>query len=498
MELIMHIENVKSIRNITFRFPLEKGLYAITGENASGKSTLVACASTVFFHMPMYEYFGRPLGSASIEFTLENTSRKWTYTDNKWHQSFSEKRMTLNGFYEGSVIFGNRFKDTNFNALRILDRISTNDVELADEFVRLNLGVILHDNPDHYKKLYAIKESVKCEHKLNGHPYFYQTENSKYISQARMSTGENLLITILHSLNIVRKKRLLNSDGRPCIVFLDEIELALHASSLRRLLFFLKNISDELNLSIFFSTHSIELLRDIKAQNIYYLDRQIDGSISVTNPCYPAYATRNLYSDDGYGNDAVIFVEDDLAKCIIDRILLEKELINNIRIKVLPTGGWTNTIVMAHDVIVSRLLLKGTRVIVVLDKDIQDDVPNFLKTHKQYKHIEPDYLPISSLEKYLKQNLVDHVDGNLHRKLDNYIFQNRPLSAILKKYQSETNIIEDRDGKTLYGYLLNELRSIRKDREDLVELVVKYIMESKPELIDALSDYLNRKISEDQ
>ena len=29
MELIMHINNVKSIKDLTFSFPLEKGLYAI-------------------------------------------------------------------------------------------------------------------------------------------------------------------------------------------------------------------------------------------------------------------------------------------------------------------------------------------------------------------------------------------------------------------------------------------------------------------------------------
>lgn len=44
-----------------------------------------------------------------------------------------------------------------------------------------------------------------------------------------------------------------------------------------------------------------------------------DGSIVVTNPCYPAYATRNLYGDDGYGNDMVVLVEDDLAKLIIEK-----------------------------------------------------------------------------------------------------------------------------------------------------------------------------------
>ena len=85
-------------------------------------------------------------------------------------------------------------------------------------------------------------------------------------------------------------------------------------------------------------------------------------ALTTTNPCYPAFATRNLYSDDGYGNDLVILCEDDLSKRIIERILIEKRLINNIRIKILPTGGWQNTITMAYDLIVSRLLLKHTKI----------------------------------------------------------------------------------------------------------------------------------------
>lgn len=75
----MHIKNVKSINELNFVFPLEKGLYAITGENGSGKSTLVACASTVFFQMSMYEYFGRPEEEAEISFELDGSTRKWMY-----------------------------------------------------------------------------------------------------------------------------------------------------------------------------------------------------------------------------------------------------------------------------------------------------------------------------------------------------------------------------------------------------------------------------------
>ena len=495
MELVMQIKNVKSIKDITFSFPLERGLYAITGENASGKSTLVACASCVFFHMPMNEYFGRPSSNASIEFTLGESTRKWEFSENKWKGSSSSNRMGLTGFYEGSIIFGNRFKDTNFDALRILDKIRAEDVDIADEFIQKNLGIILHNNPAYYTKLFSIKEEVKRKLELKGHPYFYQVDGGKFISQARMSTGENLLITILHSLNLRRYKKKKFGDKRPFIVFLDEIELALHASSLRRLMFFLQQISDEMNAAIFFSTHSIELIRDIKPQNIFYLDRQLDGSIMITNPCYPAYATRNLYSDDGYGNDAVILVEDDLAKCIVERVLIEEQLLNNIRVKILPTGGWTNTLIMAHDVISSKLLIRGTKVIVILDKDIKAYVPDFMKNHKECKHLEPDFLPINSLEKYLKHYLVDEVDPVLFRKLDNYVFQGRPLNSILAKYNTENDASEDSDGKTLYGVLINELRSIRKDRDELVEVVVKNLMDTNRSLVNTLAAYLSKKLS---
>ena len=41
MELVMKIKNIKGINEFDFSFPLDKGIYAITGENGSGKSTLI-------------------------------------------------------------------------------------------------------------------------------------------------------------------------------------------------------------------------------------------------------------------------------------------------------------------------------------------------------------------------------------------------------------------------------------------------------------------------
>lgn len=337
MELRMEINNINSIKHFEFSFPLEKGLYAITGENGSGKSTVVTCASTLFYQIPVYDYLGRSDKEASIKFEMEGSTRSWSYEENKWNQDSSSQRMRLKGFYEGSIMFGNRFKDTNSSMIHILDQVNSSEMKPAYEFVQKNMGQILHGDENYYKELFVLNKETAKKNGLSNSTYFYKALDGEYVSQARMSTGENLLVSILNSLNIVRNKRIRAKDKSPYIVFLDEIELALHPSALCRLVQFLSKISKEYDLSIFFSTHSIELIRGIKPQNIYYLTRQLDDTILITNPCYPAYATRNLYSDDGYGDDVIILVEDDVAKSIVDRILFEKDLLQNIRIKVLPT-----------------------------------------------------------------------------------------------------------------------------------------------------------------
>ena len=320
----MHIKNVKSINELNFVFPLEKGLYAITGENGSGKSTLVACASTVFFQMSMYEYFGRPEEEAEISFELDGSTRKWKYYNRKWVQDSSSKKMKLSGFYEGSIIFGNRFKDTNFSLLHVLDEVKESELELAHEFVRKNLGLILHNDENYFQDLLVLKKEFAKKRGLSKSTYYYRSNNGKLVSQSRMSTGENLLVSILNSLDSVQNRRVRLGYGRCYIIFLDEIELALHASALRRLVHFLSRIAEEYEVAIFFSTHSLELIRGIKPQNIYYLERRLDNTISIINPCYPAYATRNLYGDDGYGEDMVILVEDDVAKNIVGAGLAKK------------------------------------------------------------------------------------------------------------------------------------------------------------------------------
>ncbi|MCI4000332.1 ATP-binding protein, partial [Klebsiella pneumoniae] len=73
----MTIKHIKSIDELKISLPVEKGLYAITGQNGSGKSPVITCACSAYFNMKMNEYFGKTPDDASISFELHVSTRIW-------------------------------------------------------------------------------------------------------------------------------------------------------------------------------------------------------------------------------------------------------------------------------------------------------------------------------------------------------------------------------------------------------------------------------------
>lgn len=302
-----------------------------------------------------------------------------------------------------------------------------------------------------------------------------------------MSTGENLLISILNSLYIRNNDRA--NLNKPCLIFLDEIELALHPSSLKRLLYFLQEMSNKYNYAIYFSTHSIELISGISPNNIFFIERHSDGSIEIMNPCYPAYATRILYDHSGYDN--IILVEDDLAREIIRRILRKECLLNNRLVHVLPCGGYSNVIDLADDVVRNNLLGKKASICIILDLDIKTNAENYITNNGIANNIPLNYLPIESLEKYLRKKLVKNVDHVLFRRLNDYIFQQKSLTDIINDYVHNNNADNDNNGKILYKLIDSELRERRKDRNELIEMIVEYLFEKNDNMIKKTTSFLN-------
>lgn len=494
MSIRMIIHNVKNIDDFEFEIPTQKGLYALTGENGTGKSTVISCAATAFYVPSLFDYFGDPREGAKISFEFDGRRRNITANNDKWINPKGQLKIT--GFYEGSIVFGNRFKDIDYSLLSKLALVKKEQLTNASSFVKESLGDILHDDKTYYEKLFVLKSGEAKKMKLKKSPYYYENKGA-LISQLNMSTGENLLLSILFSLENRLKKDIYGDT--PAFIFLDEIELALHSSALRRLVYFLKDIADNHNSVVVFSTHSIELIRSISPENIYYLQRHNDGVIETINPCYPIYATRNLESSN-YGHDYIIMVEDDLAKQIVERILREKKLLSNKRVLVISVGGWPQVLRFAYDTIRSNLALSTTKILIVLDRDIKNMVSPFMKKEHIGFANAPVYLPIKSLEKYLLEKLVDHVDITLFRELNDYLFQGRSLDDIVRNYVTgiKTGKIKDeekiKNGKSLYDELHNELVQLRKNDKDLIDIIVQYLFSTNNPEIEELSGFFQERL----
>ena len=491
MKLKITVSKIKSIDHLEIDLPIEKGLYAITGQNGSGKSTLVTCASAVFFNMRMKDYFGATDPDAFISSAFGDATRSWKKNENGRWVSSQTGTMELKGFYEGSIIFGNRFRNTSYEILRQLDKIGDGKLSLADDFIRENLGKILHNNANFYEKLLKVSSrDAGPDFTFRGEIFYYEKDGRR-ISQFHMSTGENLLVSILHSINLRNSDRA--SLVKPCVIFLDEIELALHPSSLKRLVAFLKDMSNTFNYAIYFSTHSVELIGAISPANIFFLERHADGTIEVLNPCYPAYATRILYDHSGY--DHIFLVEDDLAKEIINRLLRAHGLLSGKLVHVLPCGGYTNVIELAREVVNSNLVGRVASVSVVLDGDVRADAEAYTVKNSIRNNIPMSFLPIESLEKYLKSKLFDAVDHRLFRRLNDFIFHQVSLSEILDAYRRESDPSKDANGKRLYKRIEEELHRRKKDRGDLVEIVVDHLLEAKSADTGRIVHYLKERLS---
>ena len=491
MFIDMTIKNIKSIKELYFKIPLTPGLYAITGENGSGKSTLVASAAGSFMNLPLVSHFGKAYPDARLDYKRADMSRVYELRDGRWKPN-AKGTLKINGFFEGSITFGKRFADVDFGKLVLARNIKKDDLQPATDFIKYHLGDILRKNSAYYDSLFILSESAKQRYQLRKSWYYYEVGGT-LVNQLLMSTGENLLLSVLHSLEFNVNEYKKRKYDQPTLIILDEVEFALHSSSLRRLVYLLRKLSNEYNFTVIFSTHSPELLRDIEPNNIYYMQKLVDGQISITNPCYPVFATKNLESSRS-GYDFVIFVEDVLAEKMITELLKKNRLLGGKSVKVIPVGGYSQVIRFAYDAIQSNLMMTATKILIILDQDIESNAKKFMKNEKIGFSNEPMYLPVQSIEKYLLTNLVNTVDIGLHQELESYVFQGTPLKDLILSFTSKkesSDPIESGGGnKSFYSLLQQELRQLKKDDTFLVDTLVEYLIRNNDENTMKLSESL--------
>ncbi|MBS7816711.1 ATP-dependent nuclease [Wohlfahrtiimonas chitiniclastica] len=454
------INKIRGIDTFTYKFPIQNGIYVICGENGVGKSTIMSLLSKIVYPSALNKYFmhdGIEESSVSYEYNGEintwkkNKNRSWSNIES------NSTSISLNGIFESSFIYGNRFNDSHKSKIGKANDIKYEECVEADSFVIEALGFILKNDKSYYQGLRKLTDKSKLKKYDLSRDFYKWFTNNNEVSQFMMSSGEYLILSLVSYIK--ERIDIISSHDKnklkTTLIILDEADMALHAGAQKRLMVFLNEICEtykEYNFCIYISTHSLAIISSQTKENLIFIEKY-KGKVSVVEDCYPAYAMRDV-SEDSLA-DCIILVEDILAKKFVRKILQNEFKMKNAIVKILYVGGYTE-VLRFHAQAIKRKILTNSKVISILDGDIQQDAIKYLRQDMIFKGIklEKEFLPLPSLEKFLHKHLVSNLNINFSREIENMFFQTKGMKKILFEYEAQYPI--DKDGKQLWKYLTNE------------------------------------------
>ena len=489
------IKNLKNIKHLNFQMPLEVGLYAFTGGNGSGKSTIFNVIAKSVYSAALDNHFSGNNIYNDAEVIYKYNDQIWHWKKNgTWKQEIqNSKHLKIKGTYESSLIFGNRFSDAHKSSLAKYYKMKAveNDFVEATEFVITNLGTILRNDSNYYKTLKKLSLTKAKEFEFSSTPYLY-VKNGTIVQQIRMSTGEYLLISLL---DYIEQKCIKNNiDEEPLLLLIDEIEIALHPEAQHRLVVFLKKLASDYNTTVYFSTHSPTIVSEIHPTRIFNLET-LFSETHITNPCYPAYVIKNL--DRKAGCDFLFLVEDELAAKLVDSCLKRISGRTSKMINILPTGDWRQTLKNHNNFLKWKLFPTYTQIYSILDGDVKDDVKSKCVKTPEYKVLKKNFLPIDSLEKYLYTEIINNKNIEFIKYINDNYYENNKFMQIIESYDRNETAKDAWKGKNL---LENMIKNYEGSADDLKNNIATYIVDycyDFQKLIENLSEILSSAIVKD-
>ena len=187
-----------------------------------------------------------------------------------------------------------------------------------------------------------------------------------------------------------------------------------------------------------------------------------------------------MYTPDGF--DFIILVEDTLAKALVEETLgniMTKKFYKLV--KIIPCGGWEKVLELHKEFKTSGIAGIRCRFISILDKDIESEYNQKYADKKEIASLTKLFLPIYSVEKALKDKLIDNFDVDFYDAINNSLYNVRSLDDILKDYKQRTK--KDNDGKALYMVLqacYNEQSTYNDNFDDkIISIILSQIDTTK-------------------
>ena len=367
------IENTKSIRHLEFTLPEHHGVYLLVGANGAGKTTLLVCLDRICNPNGFARGFSASRSFRAVDQYIE-ASIKFESGNPSSYLLFRKKNKRWGASPRG----GSGLLSTFGFSTSVFIKADSNRINISEEEIRA--GTFDSADIEVKQELNSLFETTKFNKLMRlrnsngrGRPatYFYviQEKQGKYYSEKRFSTGELALLRLVEKLSTVEHNAL---------VLLDEAEMALHPRIQKRLLDYLNCISEEKNLTVFISTHSVTMIKATNKNNILLLEKKGPGQglLVITTPCYPAKAIGTVDFMDNIIYDAVFFVEDDMARLLLKKMLKICCEIDNrfttITNCIVPVGGYRETAKLAINA--KTQLLGRSYVCAVWDTDVFSEI----------------------------------------------------------------------------------------------------------------------------
>ena len=362
------IRDLKNIKSLEFEIP-EPGAYLLTGTNGSGKTSLLTCLSRLrnrnSFQRGFRSSFHPSLDShrgASVKYEINGQSVIYTYVEERWAPlpRRNSGLLATCGYPAVAYIAADA------------DRVQPQEQEFTPRSVRLTNQSLR----DEMSAIFSTDRfSELCYLNLNrgGAEKAYlirqpQPNNKAavYFSERNFSLGELCVLKLLLAL-----------EGIPnsSLVLIDELELATHPRAQTQLFVHLNRISQEKNLTIIFSTHSVSLIKGTDRNQVLFLENS-NGIVSCTRGCYPTYTLGHISSGEEVAPDCVVYVEDDSAqKCLKAMLELYRQqtglgalLPTTLAI---PLGGFRQILEFLDKA--PQMLPRHTKLMVALDNDVEQE-----------------------------------------------------------------------------------------------------------------------------
>ena len=390
--------------------------------------------------------------SSLLEIEYEGKKDRWIpNSSGVWRCESSKPQLHFNGMYEGSLFYGTRFDDSRkIDQLLSQGKLQESDIVDSDEYVIDKMGMILHGSYARYTGLKRVRNR-NIAHRLGfkNAPYFNEV-NGNLISQYRMSSGECLLVSLLHFVYNSIVRRSLPEDQK-ILVLIDEIELALHPLAVSRLLDLLNDLVEvNDNLVVILTSHSPEVIRKLKPANLLKISNN-DGVVSLESNCYPSYLIRDVYTHDGF--DFLLLTEDILARSIVDKILLKEGLRESRLVHIVPAGGWENVLTLQKELLVGNVLGISKQVISILDGDIKERVGD------EHKDLRKLFLPVSSIEKFMYGVVIENNNPGIRKIINDKYFTVKSLDTLVAEFNSRYPKAPKNPDKKLYFKLKKDFES---------------------------------------